>query len=127
MRHFILRLIINVAALVVVVNIPGLGITFSGQPWGLVVVALIFGVVNAVVRPILLAVGCLINMVSLGLFTFVVNALMLMLTDYLSHMVQPQLQFTFNVNGFISALIGAIIISVVSAVLSAFIRENRRR
>jgi uncharacterized membrane protein YvlD (DUF360 family) len=52
---------------------------------------------------------------------------MLMLTDYLSHMVQPQLQFSFSVNGFISALIGAIIISVVSAVLSVFIRENRRR
>jgi putative membrane protein len=127
MRHLIVRLIINVAALLVVVNIPGLGITFSGQPWGLVVVALIFGVVNSVVRPILLGVGCLINMVTLGLFTFVVNALMLMLTDYLSHMVQPQLQFSFNVNGFISALVGAIIISVVSAVLSAFIRENRRR
>jgi putative membrane protein len=123
----LIRLIINVAALVVVVNIPGLGITFAGQPWGLVVVALIFGLVNAVVRPVLLAVGCLINTLTLGLFTFVVNALMLMLTDYLSHMVEPQLKFAFNVNGFLAALVGAIIISLVSSVLSVIIRENRRR
>ena len=127
MRHLIIRLIINFIALFVVINLP-LGITFSGDSiWLLFVVAFIFGLVNAIVRPIALAVGCLINTLTLGLFTFVVNAAMLWLTAYISQMVGPQLHFSFAVTSLIGALLGAIVISIVSAVLSVFIRENRGR
>ena len=86
----------------------------------LLAVALIFGVVNAVIRPIVKVATCPAYVVTLGLFTFVVNALMLLLTGWLAGLFNV----AFQVEGFWSAFWGAIIISFVSFLLSLFISKK---
>jgi len=77
------------------------------------VAATVLGVVNAVIRPILIVLTLPINILTLGLFTFVINALMFMLT--------AQVVKGFHVDNFWSALLGSIILSVASTFLSSFI------
>ena len=123
MRHFILRFIINAVALWGAASlIPG--IRFGGEGRALfinvLIVALIFGLINAFIKPILAVLTCPAYILTLGLFTFVMNALMLMLTSWLAG---PR----FEVDGFWPALWGSIIISIVSIVLSAIFREEKKR
>jgi putative membrane protein len=113
MIRFLVRLAVNLAVTVfsfwvAVQLLPGM--FFTGNLGNWVVVAIIFGVVNAILRPILMLLTLPINLVTLGLFTLVINALMLWLTSWLSS--------ALTVDGFITALLGAIIISVVSTVLN---------
>ena len=83
MGHLIIRLLINAAALLAAVwLIPG--IDFVGGPAKLIGVAAVFGIVNALVRPILTVLSCPLIVITLGLFTLVINALLLLLTGYLS-------------------------------------------
>jgi putative membrane protein len=122
MFHFITRLIINAVALgLAALILPG--ITVAGDTTAatvnLLVVALIFGLVNAIIKPILALVTCPFYILTLGLFTFVVNALMLMLTSWLAGAM-------FVVDGFWSALFGSIIISIVSTFLSAVLKEEQK-
>ena len=126
MNRMIVRLILNVAGLYLAVKLVP-GFVFEGQWWALVVIAVIFGLVNALIRPVLLGLSCLLNILTLGLFTFVINALMLLLTAWISGQVGKSLGFTFTIDGFIPALLGAIVITIFSAVLSHLIREDRRR
>ncbi len=126
MNRMIIRLILNVAGLYLAVKLVP-GIAFDGQWWALVVIAVVFGLVNALIRPLLLGLSCLINVLTLGLFTFVINALMLMLTAWISGQIGKSLGFSFTIDGFLAALLGAIVISLFSFVLSQFIRESRRR
>jgi putative membrane protein len=88
--------------------------------FNLFVVAAIFGLINAILKPILRLSTCLINMATLGLFTFVINAFLLWLTSY----VAGRLNLGFEVRGVIPALLGSIIVSIVSMVLSMFIRDD---
>ncbi|GAB3708903.1 phage holin family protein [Mariniluteicoccus flavus] len=89
----------------------------------LVVVALIFGLVNSVVKPLFKALtGCLV-VLTLGLFLLVINALMLMLTSWLAQ----QLGFGFLVNGFWPAVFGSIVISLVSGLLTVLLPEPGER
>ncbi len=129
MGGLLIRLVATAAALFVAIAlVPGVdlvgteGRTISDPRalLNLLVVAAIFGVVNAVVKPILKLTTCLINMVTLGLFTFVINALLLWLTAYIA----GRLNLGFVVTGPVPALIGAIIVSVVSLVLSIFTRDG---
>lgn len=87
----------------------------------LLMVALIFGVVNAIIKPFVKVVTCPAFLVTLGLFTFVVNALMLLLTGWLAGL----LNVDFQVDGFGSAFLGAIVISFVSFLLSLFISSEK--
>lgn len=120
--RFLLRLAITAASLWVAVElIPG--ITYTGEWYGLVGVALVFGVVNALVRPVLLLLTCPLVLLTFGLFVFVLNALMLMLTGALS----SALGLAFEVDGFWSALLGALLIGIVSAVLNLFVADGARR
>jgi putative membrane protein len=94
------------------------GIYLSGETtWEMVtvmaVMALIFGLVNALIRPLVKFLTCLINVVTLGLFTLVINAGML----WLSSWIAGKLNVGFHVDGFIPAFLGALLISVVSLVL----------
>jgi putative membrane protein len=121
MAQFITRLIINAVALgLAALILPG--ITVAGDTSeaivNLLVVALIFGLVNAIIKPLLALVTCPFYILTLGLFTFVVNALMLMLTGWLAGAI-------FSVDGFWTALLGSIIISLVSTFLSAALKENQ--
>ena len=115
MRNFILRLIINAAALWAAAYILPSQIHLTDNVPNLLIVALIFGLINALIKPIVSALTCSIHVLTLGLFTFVVNALMLMLTGYLAAQFVGN---AFQVDGFVAALMGGIIISIVSTILS---------
>lgn len=91
------------------------GLGEAGKILSLLLTAVVLGIVNAFVRPILVLVSMPITCATLGLFIFVINALMLLLVSAI-----PQLGF--NVDGFLSALVGSILISFVSAVLSKVVR-----
>jgi putative membrane protein len=120
--HFLLRLLVTAAALWVTVRIVP-GFTYTGSWLGLVGVALVFGFVNAVIRPIVFLLTCPLVLLTLGLFVFVLNALMLLLTSSLSGALGLQ----FHVDGFVPALLGGIVVGVVSAVLNVFVGKERRK
>lgn len=88
----------------------------------LLVVAAIFGAVNAVVRPVVALLSIPLYVLTLGLFYFVVNALMLMLTSWIS----GQLGVRFHVEGFWTAVFGAIVVTLASALIGALLPDRRR-
>jgi putative membrane protein len=111
----LVRLLINAAALWVATRLVD-GISFTGTPIALLGVALVFGVLNAVLRPILKFFTFPFFIVTLGLFTFVLNAVMLLITSAAS----DALELGFHVSGFVPAFLGALVVTVVSFVLSLF-------
>ncbi len=122
MGSLILRLVVNAIALYVA-TLPQLniGVTFDGEWWKIAIVAFIFGLVNAIIRPILKLLTCPLILLTLGLFTLVINALMLWLTAWISTNV---FSLSFHVNGFWAAFLGALVVSIVSFVLNLFVRET---
>jgi putative membrane protein len=119
---FLIRVLINAAGLWVATQlVPGISIGGRNYILTLLVVAVIFGLVNAIIKPILALLTCPLYILTLGLFTFVVNALMLLLTSAISDAIG----LSFRVEGFVAALIGAIVIGIVSFVLSLFIHEDQ--
>lgn len=129
MSKLIIRLVINAVALWVasyVVNqiTPG-GMYVTTQLTGLLIVALIFGLVNALIKPIVQLLTCPINFFTLGLFTLVINAVMLLLTSRLTALTAGGEQLA--VAGFIPALLGGLVISIVSTFLSFFLADDARR
>ena len=119
--HFLVRLLINAAALWVATHIVP-GIAYEGRWTSLLVVALVFGVLNASVRPLIKVLTFPLLILTLGLFTFVINALMLMLTGWIS----DRLNLGLHVAGFWSAFWGGLVVSIVSLTLSIFVRSRRR-
>ena len=122
-KTLLLRLVGNAIALYVAARlIDGIWFDESGDvdAGSLLAVSLIFGVVNAVIKPIVTVATCPAYVVTLGLFTFVVNALMLLLTGWLAGL----LNVAFQVDNFRSALFGAVVISFVSFLLSIFISSE---
>lgn len=120
----ILRLLANAAALAVATFLlAGISLTApttEGKVVTLLVVALVFGLLNAVVKPIFTLVTVPLVLLTLGLFLIVINALMLLLTSWVS----TWLQLGWFVDGFGTAVIGAVIVSVVSFFLNAFVPER---
>lgn len=120
MTALLIRWVVNAIALwLAVLIVPGLTFT-SPDPLKVLLVAAVFGLVNAVVRPVLTVLSCPLVVVTLGLFILVINALMLLLTGWLS----DQLGLGFEVSGFIPALLGGILIGIVSAVLTLAVGRN---
>ncbi len=121
----VLRLLITAAALFVATAVvPGIHLlagTTLAKVTTLVVVALIFGVVNAVLKPIVKTVGCVFYVLTLGLIGLVVNALLFLLTSW----VAGKLHEPFHITGFWPAFWGAIIVGVVSWLLSLTLGERR--
>jgi putative membrane protein len=119
--------LINAAALALAARvIPGIETTGENTWLAVALMAVIFGLVNALIRPLVKFLTCLINMITLGLFTLVINTLMLLLSSWIA----GQLNVGFRVDGFIPAFLGALLISVVSFVLSVIFRDRggqRRR
>jgi len=114
MKNFVVKTIANAGALAVAVWLLD-KITLTGDSTGkkvgtLIVVALIFGVVNFLVKPIVKLFSLPLVILTLGLFTLVVNALMLLLTSW----VADKLDLSFHVEGFWTAVLGGLIISIVS-------------
>ena len=119
--HFVLRLLINAAALWVAIQIVP-GVSYNGSVGYLFVVALVFGVLNASVRPLLKLFTFPLLILTLGLFTFVINAFMLMLTSWASNL----LSLGFHVASFGSAFLGALVVTFVSFLLSMFLNDPDR-
>ena len=120
----IVQLLINAAALYVAVFlVPNLEFNFEPEGAWLkfLLVAVIFGLVNTLVRPILQLLTLPITLMTLGLFLLVINALMLLLTGAISN----ELDLGLVVGDFIAALLGAIVISVVGFALASVVRAGR--
>jgi putative membrane protein len=118
---FLARLLINAAALWVATRIvPSVG--YSGGVVPMLAVALVFGIVNAVIGRVTKILTFPIILLTLGIFALVINGLMLMLTSALS----SALSLGFHVRGFWAGFWGALVVSLVSTILSLFIRDARR-
>jgi len=119
MMKALARLLVSAVALyAAVLLVPG--VSFDGTLPQLAGVALIFGVVNALIRPLLTILSCPLVLLTLGLFTLVINAAMLLLTASLAR----RLHLPFTVAGFWPALAGGIVVSVVS-VLATLLLDDR--
>jgi putative membrane protein len=119
----LLRLLVTAAALWVATKFVD-GISFTGSSYlPLLGVALVFGAVNTLVRPLLSFFSFPVIFLTLGLFLFVINGVMLLLTSFLS----SRLGFGFHVDGIIPAIIGSLVVSVTAGVLHFIIGTNRER
>jgi putative membrane protein len=99
------------------------GITVDGGFPALLGIALVLGLLNALVRPIVRRLACGLIFLTLGLFIFVINALMLLLAEFLARVVG----IGFSIEGFGDALVGALVISLVSFVFSALLPDSQSR
>ncbi len=121
MRGVILRLLVNTVAIFAAVSLLP-GIDFDRGPLRFLAVAALLGMVNSLLRPVLAVLTCPLVLVTLGLFTIVINAVLLQLTAWLS----DQLGLGFHVAGFWAAFWGALVISFVSTLLSLFVGGPRK-
>ena len=124
MGRLFISWLINAAALALAARfIPGIDITGDSAWVAVALMAVIFGLVNALIRPLIKFLTCLINMITLGLFTLVINAAMLMLSGWIAQ----QFALGFEVRNFWWALLGALIISMVSFVLNLIFKKDDDR
>jgi putative membrane protein len=122
---FILRLAINMVALYAAIALLRSSyIIYNGNWIDLIWLALIFGLVNAILRPPFKALSCLLIIVTLGLFTLVINALLFALTGWIG--TQFGVGFTLQNPWFISAFLGSLVTTAVSLVLSLILRDELR-
>jgi putative membrane protein len=121
LRRILLRLLINAIALWVAVElVPGI---YAESPLTILIVALIFGIVNALIKPVISFFTCPMILLTLGLFIFVINAVMLWFTAWIA----DALDLGFGITGgFWSAFWGALVISLVSFAISLLIKDDDR-
>jgi putative membrane protein len=115
--HFIIRLLINgIVFYLIALYVPGIHANSFGAA---VLAAFIFGIVNAIIRPIVLLLTLPLTVVTLGLFVIIVNALMFWLATWIAP--------GFTVHGFKAALIGGIIMTIVGLITTHVFKEERHR
>lgn len=121
--RFVIRLLATAAALwVSTLVVPGISVTGGSagrNAFTLIAVAAIFGLVNAVIKPIIKTIGCLFYVLTLGLIALVVNALLFLLTDQIA----GALNLPFAVDGFWAAFWGAIVVSVVTWLITLVVPD----
>jgi putative membrane protein len=117
--RLLIRILVNAVALWAATFVPG--ISNQGGLGTLLLVALVFGFVNALIRPLLGLLSCPLIILTLGLFTLVLNALMLQLTAWIG----GSFGLHFRVDTFLAAFLGALVVSVVSTVLSWVLPDRR--
>lgn len=125
MKNFVVKTVANSAALAVAIWILD-KITLTGDSTPkkvitLILVALVFGVVNFLVKPVVQLLTLPLFILTLGLITLVINALMLLLTSWLA----DQLSLSFRVEGFWTAVLGGLIISVVSWAMNMVLPDSK--
>lgn len=125
---FVVRVLINgVAIWLATLVLSGIevvgGESTGGRAGVILLIALVFGIVNAVVKPVVKVLAFPLYVLTLGLFTVVVNALMLMLTAWITE----RSDWGLRIDGFGTALVGALIIAVVSFVLSVLAPRKQHR
>lgn len=130
MRRFLIRFFINAAAIGVIVSgiLPGIRITGNTLPT-LVVVALIFGLINTLIKPIVQLLTCPIILLTLGLFMFIINGVLLYLTAFISGLVSQSVGVggTLQIDNLLWAILGSIIVTAVSLVLERLMGVNESR
>jgi putative membrane protein len=119
MRRLLVRWLVTTVAIFAAVKLMP-GVHFAGPVWKLGLVAIIFGLVNSLVRPLLKLLTCPLIILTLGLFILIINAAMLMLTSVLSE----AFGLHFRVANFWSAFWGALLISIVSFLLNLLLGED---
>jgi putative membrane protein len=124
MKKLIIRLIINAVALyVAIVLLNGRGINPQSANWlSLLWLALIFGLINAVLKPLLMVVGCPFVILTLGLGALLINTLLF----YLAGLIGTNFGVGFTVDGFWPALLGALVVSLVSFLLNSLLKDELR-
>jgi putative membrane protein len=125
--RFLLRVLVSAAALGVATwAVSGIEL-LAGSGWTrvgtLLAVALIFGLINATLKPLIKVIGCAFYVLTLGLAALVVNGLLLWLTS----VIAGDLTLPFHVTGFWPAFWGAIVVGLVSWLLNLLIGDDRRR
>ncbi|MAT99759.1 MAG: hypothetical protein CL608_21680 [Anaerolineaceae bacterium] len=119
MFRFLIRLVVNAVAIWAAVElVPGLN--YVGSTASLLLVALVFGIINALVRPLLLLLTCPFIILTLGLFVLIINTIMLSLTVWLSGIFDLGLTST----GFWATFLGALVISIVSSLINLIIKDD---
>jgi putative membrane protein len=119
MEKIFIKWLINIIAIMLAVKyVPG--INYSGSWWGIFLVVLIFGLINSFIKPFVKFLTFPLLILSLGLFTFIINAMMLSITSWLSE----QFGLGFSIEGFKPAFWGSLIISIVSMILSCLLPPN---
>ena len=118
MRNFVIRLFVNAAALSAAAYLVT-GIELTGGIGSALVVAFVFGLVNALLKPLALLFSLPFLILTLGLFTFVVNGVMLMITAGLTD--------ALSVNGLWAAVLGSLVVSVVSTVLGGILKDEKKK
>jgi putative membrane protein len=120
MRSVVMHWLFNAAALWVAAYFLT-GLDFNGTIVQLLLVAAVFGVVNSLLRPLLTVLTCPLILLTLGIFTLVINALMLLVTGWLS----TRWGLGFTVNGFWPAFWGGLVVGLVSLLLSVLFGPKR--
>jgi putative membrane protein len=125
--RYLLRVLVSAAALGVATwAVPGIKLT-TGADWKKILtllgVAVIFGIINAFLKPLIKVVGCAFYVLTLGLVALVVNGLLLWLTS----VIAGDLELPFHVDGFWAGFWGAIIVGLVSWVLNLIVGDKRER
>ena len=116
-RWFIVAVSLGVAVWLV----PGISVE-GGTAWvAVAVMAIVLGLVNAIIRPILAFLSCGLIVVTMGLFMIVINAFTLWLSSWIS---VNWLNIGFYVDGFLPALAGGLVVSIVSFVLSMLLKDD---
>lgn len=127
LSRIVIRLLINSVALgAAAYLIPGIRVGDLSRTDTLVtivVVALVFGLINALIRPVVVVLSCPLLIVTMGLFTIVINTVMLWLTGVIAHRV---LGLPFSVATWVDAFLGSLVISVASFILSMLLGEEKR-
>lgn len=114
--RLLIRFVVNAAAIYIAAQLIS-GIHLDG--WDAIIfVAIIFGLVNIFIRPLVSLITCLIQVITLGLFTLIINAGMLYFTAWLAQ----NFGLTFYIDNFISAFLGALVVSVISFILSKILK-----
>ncbi|MBI5632635.1 MAG: phage holin family protein [Nitrospirae bacterium] len=122
MKQAFIKWIMNTIAIMLAVKfVPG--IVYSGEWWGILIVGVLFGLVNTFLRPFVRLFTFPLLILTLGLFTFVINAMMLSITSWLS----DQFQLGFHVAGFKPAFWGALVISIASLILGCLMPQEEER
>jgi putative membrane protein len=124
--NLIIRLIINAVALYAAVAlVPGIDLAAGDTtPWvAYILLGLVFGLLNALLRPLLMVLTCPLIVLTLGLGTLLINTLLF----YLTGVIGRSFGWGFTVDNFLSAFLGALVVSVVSIVLSLLFKDSNEK
>lgn len=125
MKHFLLKVLVNAGALFLAVWVLRPHIVMQNDAWyAYIVLGAIFGLVNVLIRPVVIFISCPLIVLSLGLATLLVNTLMFLFSGWFGTVIN--IGFTIPDQQFLYAFLGALIVSVVSFILSRILEPSRK-